>query len=357
MTRPRLATLAGAVLLVALIAGGAPAALAAAGGAATDAAMPGAAATDTAPTRRPLVVIVANNSGAETTDLLVPFAVLHDADVADVRIVAVTDGPVALMPGLTILPNATLADLVGPPAVAIVPAMHDATAAPLLAAVRRWAEDGVLVVSVCDGAWVLANAGVLDGRSATSHWYSIASLRRSHPRTRWRQDARWVRDGNVITSAGVSASLPLASHLVELLRAGREEDAHALGPAHDGERFAVRAADVAIAARNYLLPWRREVLGVPIADGVDELALGTTLDLLDRTYAVRTITEAATSPVRGRRGLRLVPDHVGGPAPATDRTIAIGAGDFDSLLAGIEARWDAATRSFVALQIEYPPGL
>jgi hypothetical protein len=78
----------------------------------------------------PRVAIVAENSGAETTDLLVPLAVLRDAGV-DVSVVAVAPGPVSLMPGLTILPDATLADTETPPEIAVVPAMHDPGGAAL----------------------------------------------------------------------------------------------------------------------------------------------------------------------------------------------------------------------------------
>ncbi|MDX2167854.1 MAG: DJ-1/PfpI family protein [Deltaproteobacteria bacterium] len=296
------------------------------------------------------VVILANNSGTETTDLLTPFAVLRDADVADVRIVAPASAPVTLMPGLTILPDATLGET-PPPDVAIVPAMHDPRDPRLLDAVRRWAAAGVLLVSICDGAWVLAHAGVLEGRTATSHWYSIGTLRAQFPHTTWRQDRRWVRDGTIVTSAGVSASLPLADYLVEVLagRAALSDDA----PAHDGAAFAIRAADIGAGALNYALPWRHDVVAVPLRDGIDELALGVGVDLLARTYAVQTIT-TANRMVRGRRGLRILPDAAA--APAADRSVEFASAGFDAGLADIEQRYGAATRSLVALQLEYPPG-
>jgi len=308
-----------------------------------------------APAARPRVVILANNSGAETTDLLTPFAILTDANVADVSIVAVAPGPVALMPGLTILPDTTLAEVATPPDVVIIPAMHDPTAAPLLEAVRAWAAGGALMVSICEGARVLANAGLLEGRRATSHWYAIPSLRKAFPHTVWQQDVRWVRDGNVITSAGVSASEPLARHLAALLHGDDGGSRDGDGPAHDGASFAVSARDVATGALNYLSPWRWDVVAIGLRDGVDEIALSVGVDLLARTYAVRTVTFAATSPVRGRRGLRLIPDVIGAKPPA-DRVARLEMPDVDALLADIEQRYGAATRSLVALQIEYPSG-
>ena len=69
--------------------------------------------------------------------------------------------------------------------------------------------------SVCTGAFLLAEAGLLDGRTVTTHWSRAAELARSYPRIRVEEDRIWVRDGNVYTSAGVSAGMDLALALIE----------------------------------------------------------------------------------------------------------------------------------------------
>ncbi|RDI63485.1 GlxA family transcriptional regulator [Nocardia pseudobrasiliensis] len=71
------------------------------------------------------------------------------------------------------------------------------------------------VASVCTGAFVLARAGMLDGRRATTHWRHTGRLARAHPKVTVEPDAIYVRDGAVTTSAGVSAGLDLALALVE----------------------------------------------------------------------------------------------------------------------------------------------
>ncbi|MDE3723983.1 DJ-1/PfpI family protein [Nocardiopsis sp. N85] len=71
------------------------------------------------------------------------------------------------------------------------------------------------VASVCTGAFVLADAGLLDGRRATTHWRHTALLARTFPRVRVEPDAIYVRDGRILTSAGVSAGLDLSLALVE----------------------------------------------------------------------------------------------------------------------------------------------
>jgi transcriptional regulator GlxA family with amidase domain len=70
------------------------------------------------------------------------------------------------------------------------------------------------MTSVCTGALVYAAAGLLAGRSATTHWESLGLLHELDPTIQVRPDARFVDDGNVITSAGVSAGIDMALHLV-----------------------------------------------------------------------------------------------------------------------------------------------
>ncbi len=69
--------------------------------------------------------------------------------------------------------------------------------------------------SVCTGAFVLAAAGLLDERPVTTHWDDVALLRRTHPGLEVVAGPRWVDHGDLVTSAGISAGLDMALHLVE----------------------------------------------------------------------------------------------------------------------------------------------
>src|SRR6267154_2554642 len=71
------------------------------------------------------------------------------------------------------------------------------------------------VASVCVGAFTLAAAGLLDGRRATTHWRYAARLQREYPSVRVEADRIFCRDGNVWTSAGITAGIDLALALVE----------------------------------------------------------------------------------------------------------------------------------------------
>jgi transcriptional regulator GlxA family with amidase domain len=83
--------------------------------------------------------------------------------------------------------------------------------------IRAQAATVPLMTSVCTGALVYAAAGLLAGRPATTHWESLDLLHELDPSTDVDPDARYVDDGNVITSAGVSAGIDMALHLVARL--------------------------------------------------------------------------------------------------------------------------------------------
>jgi transcriptional regulator GlxA family with amidase domain len=92
------------------------------------------------------------------------------------------------------------------------PALRDEALVSWIEAVARRTRR---VTSVCTGAFLLARAGLLDGKRATTHWSACAELRRRHPQVTVEEDPIFVRDGDVWTSAGVTAGIDLALALVE----------------------------------------------------------------------------------------------------------------------------------------------
>ncbi|MCE4536495.1 DJ-1/PfpI family protein [Pelomonas sp. P7] len=132
-------------------------------------------------------------------------------------------GPVRARAGLRLQPDFTLDD--HPPLdVAVVPGgVVDAELArpevvAWVAAQRRTAS---VLASVCTGALLLAQAGVLDGLEATTHWEDLDALRALRPAVKVREGVRWIDQGQVITSAGISAGIDMSLHLVQRLH-GRE---------------------------------------------------------------------------------------------------------------------------------------
>ncbi|HJV76428.1 MAG TPA: DJ-1/PfpI family protein [Noviherbaspirillum sp.] len=83
--------------------------------------------------------------------------------------------------------------------------------------IRTQAKDTAITASVCTGAFLLAEAGLLDGLAATTHWEDQEELQARFPKLRVRQNVPWIDCGKVVTSAGISAGIDMSLHLVERL--------------------------------------------------------------------------------------------------------------------------------------------
>jgi transcriptional regulator GlxA family with amidase domain len=269
-------------------------------------------------------------------DLVGPHEVLATAGQYVVDVAAMTAGPVPTTRGPTIVADRALSSLRGAIDTLIVVggegsrlAAHDSD---LVRWVRRAARRSRRVASVCTGAFVLAAAGVLDGRRATTHWASCDALARSHPSIDVDSDPIFVRDGNVWTSAGVTAGMDLALALLEddfgrdvALRVARrlvvfvqrpggqsqfsaqlqaQADAPARAPIrdlqhwiaeHPHEDLAVErlAARVAMSSRHFARVFRAEVGETP-AVFVERVRVETARRLLETTgLAVEDVAAAA----------------------------------------------------------------
>jgi transcriptional regulator GlxA family with amidase domain len=137
----------------------------------------------------------------------------------DVRILSREGRPLPSSSGLTVTPHASIRRAPDPIDTLVVaggPGARDAADdGPLLDWIASAAARARRTVSVCTGAFVLARAGLLDGRRATTHWAFAGELARLHPAVTVDPDPIFVRDGSIWTSAGVTAGMDLALALVE----------------------------------------------------------------------------------------------------------------------------------------------
>lgn len=179
-------------------------------------------------TTRRIVIVTYNN--AQTLDVVGPAEVFVAASqlvqarrpgmVAPyaVQVVAPTAGPVTMHSGLRLLADQSYRDLQGSIDTLIFSGGEIAEAVfdeALLRWARRTAPRVRRLASVCSGAFVLAQAGLLDGKRATTHWSAATMLAASYPKIEVDADAIFIRDGNTYTSAGVTAGIDLALALVE----------------------------------------------------------------------------------------------------------------------------------------------
>jgi transcriptional regulator GlxA family with amidase domain len=144
----------------------------------------------------------------------------------DVRLVGLNRRPVRCKDGVTLHPVLT-ASAVSLPDLVVVPGLDD-DLYPSLAInqrwvpwIRRWHAAGARVASSCTGAFLVADAGALAGRPATTHWMFADDLRRRHPSTEVRADRMIIDTGDVITSGGATAFLNLVLYLIDRF-GGRE---------------------------------------------------------------------------------------------------------------------------------------
>jgi putative intracellular protease/amidase len=325
--------------------------------------------------QRPVIAVLGINDATETTDYLMPLGILRRADVADVVALSTNPGPVDLYPVLRVQPDATIgqfdarypdgADYV------IVPAMDPNDDATALAWIEAQASKGAIIVGVCAGARVLANAGLLDGRRATTHWYYLEGLLKGHPAVRYVADRRFVVDGRVVTTTGITAAIPLSLTLIEAIGGRRraQETANALGVAdwdarHHSDAFKLTRRFAWTVLRNVLSPWQHEELSLELRPGLDEVSLALVADAWSRTYRSRISTfTSGSGPVRTRSGLRVLSDRERS-GWRQSRQIDVSASRpvdmLEETLQEIGKRYGEATAQVVSMQLEYsrksPPG-
>lgn len=315
---------------------------------------------------RPLVVILADPRGAVATDLLAPYAILAESGAVEVKVVSPTAAPVRLTPGKAwAAPQMTFAELAQAhpqgPDVVIVPALSIEDDPARSAWLKAQLHSGAQIMSICNGAKVLAAAGLLDGRQATIHWYSLGRMKKRYPDVAWRNDQRWVTDGPITTTAGISAAEPATLHLLGelagrnvMLATAQRLDLPAPDQHHRGEEYRLTLKGALTVMANRMAFWRREDVAVPLAPGIDELAFGEAIDGWSRTYLSTAWASGAPS-VTTRRGLviyrsRELPDRFDRTIVLPDRAAA------ETTFKQIGGAYGERTARFVALQFEHPYG-
>ncbi|MGC5006970.1 GlxA family transcriptional regulator [Streptomyces sp. NBC_00353] len=170
-------------------------------------------------TQRSVLVVLFD--GVQSLDVTGPMEVFAGAarfpDVTyDLRTASLDGAPVRTSVGLTLVPDGSLADAEPPHTLLVPGGQGTRTPAPALVDwLRVHAPHAERLVSVCTGALLLAEAGLLDGHRVTTHWVVAEHLARSYPAVEVDPDPIFVRDGKLATSAGVTAGIDLSLALVE----------------------------------------------------------------------------------------------------------------------------------------------
>jgi len=177
-----------------------------------------------------------------------------------------------------------------------------------LDALREASEDGTRVLSVCTGAFALAYAGLLDGRRATTHWAHAEQLAERFPRVAVDPAALYVDEGEVMTSAGLSAGIDLCLHVVrkDFGAAAGERVARRMvaAPHRDGgqAQFIKRPAPGSHGSLEPTRSWASERLAEPL----DVAAMAAHAGVSPRTFARRFRAETGTTPLRWLHARRVL---------------------------------------------------
>ena len=180
------------------------------------------------PQGRLTVAVVLGASGSVITDALGPYEVF--ARSPEFFVYTVSADPAAMLSGgLAVVPDYSLGDVdagtVPAPDVVVVPAVVSPAGSkerPLREWLARRAGRGAHLLGVCAGSRLLAAAGLLDGCRATSHWSRLKGLQRSRPQVDWVRGQRYVQDGKITTTAGVTSGVFGALRLVQQLAGATE---------------------------------------------------------------------------------------------------------------------------------------
>jgi transcriptional regulator GlxA family with amidase domain len=225
------------------------------------------------------------------------------------RLMARVAGPVASSSGAQLVAEPLIDEPLDTLLVAGGWGTREAHASPeTLAYVRAAAARARRTASVCSGAFVLAAAGLLDGRRATTHWGRAADLARLYPQVRVEPDRIFVRDGTVWTSAGITAGIDLALALVaeDLGEATAKRTAQQLvvyhrRPGGQSQFSALLEADRPDSRFSPLLAWARERLNERLS--VERLAERAAMS--PRHFARAFAADTGMTPAKAVERLRL----------------------------------------------------
>ncbi|MDO9060247.1 MAG: GlxA family transcriptional regulator [Bradyrhizobium sp.] len=227
-----------------------------------------------------------------------------------IKVLAVTPGPVRSTSGVEMLarglkPSAAMTTLIVAGGDGVRQA---ATCAKTLGFVRSAARRGLRVASVCSGAYILAEAGVLDGRRATTHWQRTRHFVKAYPNVKLEPDRIFVRDGNVWSSAGISAGIDLALAMAaedfgdEVAQQAARQlvlyHRRSGGQSQFSSLLELKAPSGRFAP---LLAWAREHLDAPLT--VEDMA--EQAGMSSRHFARAFIAETGTTPSKAVERLRI----------------------------------------------------
>lgn len=311
---------------------------------------------------KPTVAILVGTQSTEVADFLIPYEIFSAAGAFNVYSVGLQRQLSTLTGGLDIMPDYSmdgLDQLLGKsPDIIVVPNIdefQDAINPAILDWLRRHAPQSQ-ILSICVGARTLAEAGLLEGRPATTHWGFIDTAQQKFPNVKWQRGLRYVDDGSIVSSAGITSGID-ASLYVVAQRLGLPAAERIANDLHypdfdfvthpQAAQYYLETSDN-IFYVNFLFGAPRSNTGVLLYSGAGELDLASVFD----TYpgSLGTVLHSVASAHQWmitKHGLALLPRYDYSSIPAVERLLVPGQDAHQLAQTDVDA-W-AASHSNVAV--------
>ena len=237
-------------------------------------------------------------------------AARYAAVAPSIKVLATSPGPVRSSSGVELLarglrPSGAISTLIVAGGEGVRAA---AACARTLAFVRAMAKRGVRVASVCSGAYILAEAGLLDGRRATTHWQRTRHFLAAYPKVKLEPDRIFVREGNIWSSAGISAGIDLALAMAAedygdeiAQKTARQLVLYHRRSGGQSQFSSLLELKAPTGRFGLLLAWAREHLDAPLT--VEDLA--EQAGMSSRHFTRAFIAETGTTPSKAVERLRI----------------------------------------------------
>ncbi|MDY7542458.1 DJ-1/PfpI family protein [Cryobacterium sp. 5B3] len=319
-----------------------------------------------------VVAVVLGQSGSDTADVFAPYDVLASSPDFFVYTIAASAAPAVVDGGLSVVPAHTFAEVAEgtapTPDLVVVPAVNSPAGpeeAPAREFIATQYNAGARILGICAGSRLLAASGVLDRLRATSHWSRIAALRTSNPEVSWVTGQRYVQDGRVTTTGGVTSSIPGSLKVIADMAGDTEANRVGESIGYPGWKLDgptampikdFRFEDAAFFL-NTAFPWGRPRVAVELKDGVDEIDAAALFEVYGYSQGATTSALSAKGFVTTRHGLVVKTSILDG---ATSTVVAGELGAPGSPQ-GFDAAFELLSRSSsssvvqsVSKMIEYP---
>lgn len=336
---------------------------------------------------KPTAIVLMSRQGTEVTDLMVPYQLLKMSDLFNVYTVAAEKKPIGVNGGIDLLPELSIQDLglllKDAPDVVVVPAVHDPGNQELITWIRHWYSADAHILSICEGARLVAASGILDGKKATSHFFALEDLGDQFSKVDWKSGIRYITDERITSSAGVTAAYDATMALIREFGNSELVNSIAADISYDSRvanNVEFDGADFLKALGNIVSPWGRTNQAIWVTDGIDESVLSAALDSYPRTLEIDQVTVADSRRIiRTKHGLQLIPRLSLNDLPEVDRILALSPEDaekfklqsfdrdskvytltaqgkfgFSRVLNDIGHRYGELSKQLVAKQLEYP---